>query len=189
MNKSWPSFSLERCTTETYCLLHCPKISKSKSIHSISLVMTAENLILCKLLWNYYKASTIIRYTLTVRFPVNLGIKYLKFLWRSCSFVSFLTILWQWNRNEEEITIYCRRNSRPRRIWTQLPNMGFEEFKNLLREVKISSHVGSHNCKLLVSLELPRKILRKVKKHIEMENVFTAEIVHEELHVLQDKFI
>jgi len=31
-------------------------------------------------------------------------------------------------------------------VKTQLPNMGVEEFKNLLREIKIMSHVGSHDC-------------------------------------------
>jgi len=31
-------------------------------------------------------------------------------------------------------------------VKTQLPNMGVEDFKNLLREVKITSHVGSHDC-------------------------------------------
>jgi len=31
-------------------------------------------------------------------------------------------------------------------VKTQLPTMGVEDFKNLLREVKIISHVGSHDC-------------------------------------------
>jgi len=33
-------------------------------------------------------------------------------------------------------------------VKTNLSNMGIEEFKNLLREVKIMAHVGSHPCVL-----------------------------------------